>query len=218
MSRTNYSDGRDESAEIFEPRSKAHHSKTRKKRSKKGKKNEILSTFVYIVVALAICLLIRQFLFAPVSVDGESMMPTLENHDRLILNKIKKVDRFDIIVFPAPDAPDKEYIKRVIGLPGDEISMQDDVLYLNGKAVQEPYLDQYKKKLKEKGQLLTGDFTLMGKTGVAKVPENEYFVMGDNRGNSKVSRIFGFVHIDTISGTTDLRIWPFTHFGTLKTE
>ena len=64
--------------------------------------------------------------------------------------------------------------------------------------------------------MLTGDFTLMGKTGESKVPEGEYFVMGDNRSNSKDSRIFGFVHADKIAGTAEFRIWPLTDFGFIK--
>ncbi|MGX7419284.1 signal peptidase I [Carnobacterium gallinarum] len=212
MAKTTYSDESFDEIERFEPRSKKHKSKRNKKRNRRS---EILSTFIYILVALGIVLLVHQFLFAPVSVDGESMMPTLRNRDRIILNKIEKIDRFDIVVFPGPDDPSRLYIKRIIGMPGDEILMQEDTLYINGKAVNEPYLDVYKSKL-EKDQLLTGDFTLMGKTGVSKVPEGEYFVMGDNRSNSKDSRIFGFVHADKIDGTAELRIWPLNDFGFIK--
>lgn len=212
MSKTNYSDDSFDEVERFEPRSKKHKSKRKKKKSRRS---EIVSTFIYVLVALGIVLLVHQFLFAPVSVDGESMMPTLKNRDRIILNKFEKVDRFDIVVFPGPDDPSRLYIKRVIGLPGDEIIMQDDTLYINGKSVNEPYLDVFKSKLAD-NQLLTGDFTLMAKTGVSKVPAGEYFVMGDNRSNSKDSRIFGFVHGDQIDGTAEFRIWPLNDFGFIK--
>ena len=217
MAKTNYSDTSFDEIENFEPRSRKYPSKQsgKNKKGKKNKRNEIVSTFGYIIVALVIALLVRQFLFAPVSVDGESMMPTLKDGDRIVLNKFEKIDRFDIVVFPGPDDPSRLYIKRVIGLPGDEITIQDDILYINGKKVDEPYLDVFKAKLKE-NQLLTGDFTLMGKTGESKVPEGEYFVMGDNRSNSKDSRIFGFVHADKIDGTAEFRIWPLTDFGFIK--
>lgn len=99
-----------------------------------------------IVIALVIVVGVRHFLFAPTTVHGESMYPTFEDSNRVILNKISDVDRFDMIVFHAPDA-DENYIKRVIGLPGDTVEMKNDVLYINGKAYKEPYLKESKNLL-----------------------------------------------------------------------
>ncbi|MCA9765575.1 MAG: signal peptidase I [Carnobacterium sp.] len=223
MRKTTYSDGRDSQTEDFEPR-KARYAKDKelkKKNKKKGVISEAGNTLLYVAIALAVFLLIRHFLFVPVSVDGESMEPTLHDKDRLILNKIEKPDRFDIIVFPAPSSPkeptlsDKQYIKRVIGLPGDEVMVVDETLYVNGKEVKETYLESVKENLVP-GEILTDDFTLASVAGVEEVPEDTYFVMGDNRTNSLDGRVFGFIDEATVSGTIDIRIWPLKNFGKLN--
>lgn len=230
MSKTTYSDGRDSDTESFEPR-KARYANSGEYKKNNKKKNfisETGSTLLYVVIAIIIFLLIRHFLFVPVSVDGDSMYPTLHDSDRLILNKVEKTNRFDVIVFPAPIDPenpgdptikDKQYIKRVIGMPGDEVKMIDKTLYVNGESVREPYLKEVKKVVEDditNGKDGPEDFTLGTLTGIEKVPEDSYFVMGDNWMNSKDSRIFGYVDSKTISGTIDLRIWPLNKFGTLK--
>lgn len=230
MSKTTYSDGRDLNTENFEPRKAryANNGEYKKNNKKKSFISETGSTLLYVVIAIIIFLLIRHFLFVPVSVDGDSMYPTLHDSDRLILNKVEKTNRFDVIVFPAPIDPgnpddpsikDKQYIKRVIGMPGDEVKMIDKTLYVNGESVKEPYLKEVEKVVKDNianGEDGPEDFTLGTLTGIEKVPENSYFVMGDNWMNSKDSRIFGYVDSKTISGTIDLRIWPINKFGTLK--
>ena len=111
----------------------------------KKEKNELWEWIKALLIAFVIAVVIRYVLFTPIVVDGESMMPTLNDGDRMIVNKIGyKIggpDRFDIVVFHAPEG--KDYIKRVIGLPGDTIEYKDDQLYINGKAYDEPYLDKY---------------------------------------------------------------------------
>ncbi len=158
-----------------------------------------------IVIALILAFVIRHFLFAPVIVDGESMIPTLEHSDRMIVNKISysfgEPERFDIIVFHAPAG--KDYIKRVIGLPGDTIEFKNDILYVNGEAVEEPYLDELKQSYN--GERLTRDFS------VITVPENELFVLGDNRGRSKDSRDIGTIHIDEVIGKANVVFWPVSN-------
>lgn len=121
------------------------------------------------------------------------MVPTLETGDRLILNKLADIDRFDIVVFPAPDGTDEEYVKRIIGLPGDEITYFQDELYINGKKIEEHYLEALRE---DSDQQLMSDFTLYtldATTGNSVVPEDMYFVLGDNRNVSKDSRVFGFI-------------------------
>ena len=174
----------------------------------KKEKNELWEWTKALLIAFAVAAVIRFFLFTPIVVDGESMMPTLENGDRMIVSKIGYMigepDRFDIVVFHAPEG--KDYIKRVIGLPGDHVEYIDDQLYINGEAYEEPYLDDKKAQLVE--GTLTEDFTLEEKTGVSEIPDGYVFVMGDNRRYSKDSRHIGLVDQKEIIGSTSLIFWP----------
>ncbi len=180
------------------------------------KKNETWEWIKALLIAVAVAAIIRFFLLAPIVVDGYSMTPTLHDKDRMIVNKIGykigNPDRFDIVVFHAPEK--KDYIKRVIGLPGDTIEYKDDVLYVNGKAYKEPYLDEYKQQVV--GGPLTNSFTLAELTGQDKVPENHLFVMGDNRRNSKDSRQIGFVSMDDVVGKTSVVYWPVKDMRIVK--
>ncbi|MFL2099915.1 signal peptidase I [Desemzia sp. FAM 23989] len=203
----------------YEPRRDKYPSKKRKtappENTPCNKWKEFFSTLLYIVVALVIFMLVRHFLFAAVSVEGDSMVPTLHDNDRLILNKVADINRFDIVVFDAPDDPGKQYIKRVIGVPGDTIEVRDDVLFVNGEEVPEEYLAAEYFTLDESDNF-TDDFNLSILTGIEKVPEGQYFLLGDNRINSKDSRYFGFVEESAIVGTTDLRIWPLSDIGDMN--
>jgi len=179
-----------------------------------NQKNELVEWIKAIAFALLVAFVIKQFLFTPVLVKGASMMPTLEDQDRVIINKIgpkfKSVDRFDIVVVKMNE--EENYIKRIIGLPGDKIEYKDDQLYINGEKYSEPYLDQYKKELKDSGSL-TYDFTLEQILGETTVPEGDYFVLGDNRRVSKDSRVpeVGFISKEKIMGTTSIICWPIEH-------
>ena len=154
---------------------------------------------IYIIVIIAV-LLIKEFLFTPIMVSGESMEKTLHDKDIMILNKIslstEKIQRFDIVVI---NYKGKYLIKRVIGLPGETIEVKENKLYINGKYIKEDFLDK---------DTITKDFSLDG-----KVPEGFYFVMGDNRGNSNDSRYLGCFSLSTIEGKTSLTIFPFSRFG-----
>lgn len=198
----------------YEPRREKHPANKKKSPDEEppSKMRELISTLMYVVAALLVFSLIRTFLFAPVSVEGDSMVPTLHDDDRLILNKVAPIDRFDIVVFNAPDEPEKQYIKRVIGMPGDTVEVQDDVLLVNGEAVPEEYLQPELFDL-EGTRSFTEDFNLAILTGITEVPEGQYFLLGDNRQNSKDSRYFGFVNEESIIGTTDFRFWPLEDFG-----
>ncbi|MBS4217770.1 signal peptidase I [Bacillus sp. FJAT-49711] len=176
-------------------------------------KNELWEWTKALLIAIGLAAVIRYFLFAPIVVDGYSMMPTLHNGDRMIVNKLGKPERFDIIVFHAPEQ--KDYIKRVIGLPGDTVEYRDDTLYINGKPYAEPYLDSYKSQIVEGP--LTEDFTLEETpVGQKTVPEGELFVMGDNRRSSKDSRHIGSISIKKVIGDTNMVYWPFKDIRYVK--
>ncbi|WP_163653569.1 type I signal peptidase SipX [Listeria sp. PSOL-1] len=172
------------------------------KEKKKGTKARVIWGWMKVIlIALVIAFCIRYFLISPVTVYGDSMDPTLHDGEHLFINKVSSPKRFDIIVFPAPDEKNAEYIKRVIGLPGDKIEYKDDELYINGKKYKEPYLDKEKESLSS--GLLTESFKLSDLPacgGLKKVPKGKLFVLGDNRRISKDSRYIGFIKEKTVLG------------------
>lgn len=176
-------------------------------------KRELWEWAKAIIVGLLLFIVIRSFLFSNYVVDGQSMMPTLEDEDKLIVNRIGytlgNIDRFDVIVFHATEEDD--YVKRVIGLPGDTVSYQNDQLFVNGEPLPEPYLDEFKAASDD--LYLTGDFTLEQLPGgESQVPEDMYFVLGDNRRGSKDSRHIGFIPKENVVGEVSVRYWPFDNF------
>ncbi len=183
---------------------------------KKQIKNELFQWTKALVIAFAIAFFIRYFLFTPIIVDGESMEPTLHDEERMIVNKFdykfNKPERYDIVVFHANEKED--FIKRVIGLPGEHISYKDDQLYINGEPKAEPYLEPLKKELKQSFTTLhlTEDFTLEQYTELTTIPEGYVFVMGDNRQKSNDSRSIGLIPISQIVGTTSVVYWPLDEF------
>ena len=164
------------------------------------------------IVAFIIVGAVYIFLGRPFTVSGASMYPTLHNGDRMILSKIGDINRFDVVVLKAPDE-NVEYIKRVIGMPGDTVEMKSGVLYINGKKVDQPFINT---EALAKQTVFIDDFTLESLTGEAKVPEGKYFVLGDNRGVSKDSRMIGFIDRSAIEGKAVFTIWPFGRIGGQK--
>ena len=152
------------------------------------------------------------FLGRPFTVSGASMYPTLHNGDRMVLSKVGDIHRFDVVILKAPDE-NVEYIKRVIGMPGDTIEMKSGVLYINGKKVDQPFINT---EALAKQTVFIDDFTLESLTGESKVPEGKYFVLGDNRGVSKDSRMIGFINRSAIEGKAVFTIWPFGRIGGQK--
>lgn len=174
--------------------------------NEKGKK-ELISWIKSVAIALVLAVLIRQFLYTPVTVSGQSMEPTFEHDNRIVITKIHKIDRFDMIVFHSPYSED-DFIKRVIGLPGDVVIMKDDQLYINGEEYEEEYIEANKKKVHE-GQRLTENFEV-------EVPEGYYYVLGDNRQNSTDSRVIGFIDRKSVVGKVFFRFYPIKSIGIPK--
>lgn len=165
---------------------------------------EFLIDSIKFVVTIFIILFVLVYVVSVAQVVGDSMHPTLKNQEVLILNKAKyrffEVERGDIISFTYADT--KYLIKRVIGVPGDTISIVDNTLYINGQAYEEGYLDK---------DTVTDDFSLSD-IGYEKIPKDKYFVMGDNRENSLDGREIGLIDKKDIIGEITLRLWPINRF------
>lgn len=160
-----------------------------------------------IAIAFLIAFVIRQYIFTPVIVSGQSMEPTFEHENKIVISKFYKLDHFDMIVFHAPESED-DFIKRVIGLPGDVVDMVDDQLFINGEEYDEPYIMENKEKLFA-GQKLTEDFH-------AEVPDGHLYVLGDNRRNSMDSRVLGFIDEKSVVGAVKFRFLPISEIGIPK--
>lgn len=160
---------------------------------------------VSIAVAVVLALLIRTFIVELYLVDGPSMRPTLQSAERLVVNKFiyrfRAPERGEILVFQYPRDPSRDFIKRVIAVPGDTIAIKEGRVYVNGQLMNEPYILSRTR----------GDYP------EATVPEDSIFVMGDNRNNSEDSRFadVGFVPYGLIKGKAILVFWPFGQFKTL---
>lgn len=172
-------------------------------------KREIISTVVYLLAVVALTFLFVQFVGQRTHVNGDSMNATLEDGDNLIVDKISyrftDPDRFDIIVFPYQYQENTYYIKRIIGMPGETVQIQDGMIYIDGEVLEETYGKE-----------------VMQYAGIASDPitlgEDEYFVLGDNRNNSSDSRdpSVGNIKEDQIVGKAFIRIWPLNKFGILR--
>ena len=173
------------------------------------RKKDAREWVVSIVTALLAVLIIRSFFFTIIRVDGTSMTDTLQNNDRLFVTvldmKLHGPDRFDVVITHYDDTR-KEYVKRVIGLPGDTLEVKSGVLYVNGEAYEEPFLSPDRIVNYSLSQY---DF------GPIEVPEGSYFVMGDNRDNSRDSRRVGFLSEDKIVGKVRYIIWPLNRIGSV---
>jgi signal peptidase I len=171
-------------------------------------KSFLRDTLEIVFLALVLYVVI-QYAVQTVHVLGSSMYATLHDNDLLVASKISyklhQPQRGDIIVFKPPDEASRDFIKRIIGLPGERIHIKDSVVYINGKVLQEPYLPErwtYNNQWPASGQ-------------DQLIPPDEYFVMGDNRNHSSDSRTFNFIELSSILGKAEIRIWPLGQVGLL---
>lgn len=174
---------------------------------------KIKENLLILIIALGLALLIRTFIAEPRFIPSDSMIPTLQLGDRLVVEKISY--RFhspeigDIVVFEPPTqlqiqgyAKDQAFIKRVIGESGQIVSVANGKVYINNKPLQEDYIAE------------PPDY----RWGPKQVPENQVFVMGDNRNNSNDSHIWGFLPTENIIGRAWFRFWPFDRIGFVTKE
>jgi signal peptidase I len=156
-----------------------------------------------LIVAVLIAAFIIVFLYQPVRVEGTSMLPVLEDQDRLFINKIAyqvgEIHQGDVVVFEYPRDHTKSYIKRVIGLPGDRIRIEHGIVYVNGVRLKEPYVPARYDDDRSESEIV--------------LPPHEYFVMGDHRSISSDSREFGPVDRNLIYGKAVFVYWPMEQLG-----
>lgn len=185
------------------------------KNPKNKVKSETLEWVKAIAIALVLVFVIRWLLFAPYMVDGSSMQPNFHNGERVIVNKIlydiRAPKKGEVIVFKVPSEDNKEFIKRVIALPGDTVSVEGDVVKVNGQVISEPYIQDMIDKAKANGETYNNNTNFPNANFPdGTVPAGHLFVMGDNRPNSKDSRMIGYVPYGDITGRADLVFWPFS--------
>ncbi|MGA9040764.1 MAG: signal peptidase I [Terriglobales bacterium] len=159
-----------------------------------------------LLISLAILAFIVIFLYLPMKVEGTSMMPSLNDQERIFVNKfvyrLEPIQRGDIVVFRYPRDPSKSFIKRVIGVGGDRIRIEDGQTFVNGKPIREDYVP--------------GIYVDERPYREITVPPNSYFVMGDHRSMSDDSRDFGPVKSSYIYGKAVLGYWPVEKMGLLR--
>lgn len=179
---------------------------------------QVMGILIPVIIGFLIALLIRQFLFQTVRVDGPSMQPNLQNNERVFCLKTAKVHRGSVVVFNAqgvdPQVTKKTYyVKRVIAIPGDTVQSKNGNIYVNGKKVSQSYIN------KEQRTTGTGNWTLsslsiqnswLKNSGATKVPKGEYFVLGDHRSVSNDGRYWGFVPKSKIDGVVKVPAWRGT--------
>ncbi len=159
-----------------------------------------------LVFSVAASIIIITFLYQPVKVEGTSMLPRLEDQDRLFINKyvynFEKIERGDVVVFNYPRDPEKSYIKRVIALPGDTLQIVDGRVYVNNVLLHEPYVPKRYRDTRS--------------VALQVLPPDNYFVMGDHRSISSDSREFGPVARHFIYGKAELVYWPADQFKLVR--
>ena len=162
-----------------------------------------------IVTALVIFVIFYLFLFQPHQVKGKSMIPAFEDAEYLLTNKItyrfNNPQRGDIVIFKSPQNKKYDYIKRIIALPGEKISLKDGKIFINGSSLNESlYLPE---------NIYTKGGNFLAEEKELEIPENQYFVVGDNRLNSSDSREWGYITMENIIGKAWLIYWPPSKFG-----
>jgi signal peptidase I len=169
-------------------------------------KGNLIAWMRDVIVSLAISVFIIVFVYQPVKVEGTSMMPGLDDQERIFINKFvyhwESVERGDVVVFRYPNDPRKSYIKRVVGVAGDRVKIDDGRVYVNGDLLDEPYV--------------LNNFRDDRSLPETIVPPHSYFVLGDHRNLSSDSRDFGTIPDSTIYGKAVFVYWPMDKVGKLR--
>lgn len=169
---------------------------------------DIVEVFVF---AIAIFLFVYLLIMQPHKIKGDSMQPNYPNGEYLLTDKLSyrfnPPERGDVIVFEAPGTDGDEYIKRIIGLPGESFKIKGGKIYINGRMLDEDYLDD---------SIPTNPGTIISEDVSITIPQDKYIVLGDNRLASSDSRMWGFVSTEEIRGKAFFIYWPLDKFGTIE--
>ena len=180
---------------------------TVKKRDSRAYLPILLALTRDMMISVVLAFVIILFLYPPVKVEGTSMMPVLEDQERIFINKfvyqfnIRSIEHGDVVVFYFPGDTAKSYIKRVIGVPGDRVAVEEGQVYVNGNKLDEPYVPP--------------EYRDMGSFAEVKVGNEQYYVMGDHRSSSNDSRSWGLVPRDHVYGKAVFVYWPLQKLGLL---
>lgn len=206
--------------------------KTRKQKAKqKNWLSEVMQYAISLIIAIIIGFLLQRYVISQFQISGDSMSPTLHDGDRMIMYRLAELKRFDIAIIQSPDnALDadghrKLYIKRVIGMPGESLTIKDNKLYINDEEIEQSFLqniinnhiqtknynlvDLLNNIKQMSPELPDENTTLVEKDGKWIIPDGYYFMLGDNRNNSKDSDEFGLVNKKLVEGVAIARFYPF---------
>lgn len=189
------------------PLSSAQKRLVRKKKFKRKLKKILQELGLTILITLSLLIIVKQLTIAVPKVEGYSMLNTLMDQDRLLVSKLSKVKRFDLVYYR--DAQSKALtIRRIVGLPKEQLYYKEDQLFVEDTRVPERFLVGV---LSGNNKNFTEDFTLQQVTGDERIPEGKYFVLGDNRPYASDSRELGYVDEKDIVGVVKMRVMPFHH-------
>ena len=183
-------------------------------------RRDLIRNIVIVGLLVLALILLRIFVFHPLTITEKMANASVKNGDLVVATRNAQVDRSDLVLYKVGG---KEYLGRVIAKEDDEVSYVDDVLYLNGKATPEPYLNKMLNKhlaAPTSNGYYTDDFFLseLKGTKAGRVPSDTYLVLNDNRGDTEDSREFGYIHKNQIEGVVNLRLYPLNKFGFIKVE
>lgn len=182
-------------------------------------RREAWEWFKSLAIAFVLAMFIRHFFFQAFKIPSSSMEPTLQVGDHLIANKLafrlREPERGEVIIFKFPDPRDRrDFVKRLVGLPGETITIADGRIHIDGQPVDDPRLERHYYNQGELGLVLPGD-DRPAVRGIT-IPDNKYFVLGDNSANSSDSRYWGFLPRGDLLGTAAFIYWPPRRWGAIQ--
>lgn len=182
----------------------------KKKKRKKQVFNFMLEIIGTILVFTLLVWLVSLFLFSLPKVVGYGMTPTLDHNERVFVNKKGAITRFSLVYMNIPNKENERTIRRVIGLPGEEVRYKNDQLWIDNKEISERFLAEKKQEAAQNNDLLTEDFSSaqLSTEGVSRIPKGKFLVLGDNRFYASDSRFYGYVDEQDIIGTVSMRLLP----------